>query len=288
MGETTLRLNMPQWQGGNNPNYHFGSQLLGFLAPKPTGPEETVAIPEPDQSEILSNEEGIMGRADVVRQAKLAKAAIEKHMPERIVTLGGDCLVDLAPIAYLNQKYGSDFGVLWIDSHPDVLTPEHFAHSHAHVLGLLLGNGDRQLAQEVEKPLTPSKVIYAGLNEWSAPEDDIIKRFGLAHVSAAELVTSSDPILKWIKEQGIRKLAVHFDLDVLDPKTFAPLLFNKPDVPEETWKGIPQGKMQMEEVIRLLGDVAVQTDVVGLAIAEHLPWDMLKFREDLKRLPLLS
>lgn len=25
---STLRLLMPQWQGGNNPPYHFGAQLL--------------------------------------------------------------------------------------------------------------------------------------------------------------------------------------------------------------------------------------------------------------------
>jgi len=41
--------------------------------------------------------------------------AIDRHAPEAIVTLGGDCHVDLAPIAYLSERSGDDLAVLWID-----------------------------------------------------------------------------------------------------------------------------------------------------------------------------
>ncbi|WP_370540884.1 arginase family protein [Bartonella apis] len=58
---------------------------------------------------------------------------------------GGDCLVDLAPFSYLSTVYGQSFGILWIDAHPDVMTPKQLAHSHAHVLGALMGNGDPDL-----------------------------------------------------------------------------------------------------------------------------------------------
>src|SRR5262245_1059955 len=122
--ETTLRLIMPQWQGGNVHDYYFGSNLLAWLAPPSDGPVETVPVPEPRAGEILQNEDGILGRAAVLRQARAARAAIAKHRPDRIVTLGGDCLIDLAPMAYLNARHGGKLGVLWVDAHPDVLTPE--------------------------------------------------------------------------------------------------------------------------------------------------------------------
>ena len=35
--DKTLRLLMPQWQGGNNPPYHFGARLLSWLAPAASG-----------------------------------------------------------------------------------------------------------------------------------------------------------------------------------------------------------------------------------------------------------
>jgi arginase family enzyme len=96
---STLRLNMPQWQGGNQPEYHFGAQLLAWLAPAAEGPVETVSVREPEPGETLRLENGMRARSAVVHQAREARQAIDKRLPARIVTPGGDCLVDLAPIA---------------------------------------------------------------------------------------------------------------------------------------------------------------------------------------------
>ena len=46
--------------------------------------------------------------------------------------------------------------------------------------------------------------------------------------------------------------------------------------------------MRLEQVVRLLNDVAGATDVLGLAITEHLPWDVLGLRKALRKLPLLA
>jgi len=127
---STLRLNLPLWHGGNRPEYHFGAQLLAWLAPAAEGPVETVAIPEPAPGGTLALENGMAGRSVVLRLLREARRVIEKHGPARIVTLGGDCLVDLAPIAYLSTRYGGKLGVLWIDAHPDVMTPKDYPNAH--------------------------------------------------------------------------------------------------------------------------------------------------------------
>jgi arginase len=123
-------------------------------------------VPEPMAGEKLEVENGILGRKALLRQARAAREAIEKHRPDRIVTLGGDCLVDLTPMAYLNRRYGGDLGVLWVDAHPDVLTPRDIAQGNAQVLGALLGRRDSDLVGEVDTPLKPSRVMYAGLDAW--------------------------------------------------------------------------------------------------------------------------
>lgn len=284
----TLRLNMAQWQGGNEPGYFFGSQLLAWLAPAPHGPVEDVPIQQPEPGRTLTVEKGIVGRDAIKGQAQAARAAIEKHQPDRIVTIGGDCLVDLAPMAYLNERYGGKLGVLWVDSHPDVMTPEHYAHAHAHVLGLLLGRGDRDFASEVKIPIEPSRVMYAGLDAWLPVEGDIIGSLGLRHAGSNDLASSSAPVLEWIAEQKITHLAVHFDLDVLDPALYGPLLFNKPGLPEDAYAGVPRGRMRPEQVVRLLRDVDAACNVVGIAIAEHLPWETMATRDMVRQLPLLS
>ena len=137
MSRKTLRLLFPQWQGGNNPPYHLGSLLLSFLAPRPTGPVEEVPVALPDGIP-LAEVDGIRGKAQILRQLNDAAGLIEKHNPEAIVVLGGDCLVSLAPFAHLLNQYGNKLGVLWIDSHPDVQTAEQYPNAHAHVLGALL------------------------------------------------------------------------------------------------------------------------------------------------------
>ena len=43
---------------------------------------------------------------------------------DRIVTLGGECSVSVAPFAALARRHGDDQAILWIDSHPDVDTSD--------------------------------------------------------------------------------------------------------------------------------------------------------------------
>src|SRR3546814_11290305 len=83
-------------------------------------------------------------------------------------------------------------------------------------------------------------------------------------------------------------LAVHFDLDVLDPAHFSSLLFNRPGMSEGAFDGIEQGRMQLEQAVRLLKDVDAAVDMVGLTIAEHLPWDLLRLKNSLAELPIMK
>ncbi len=286
--ELTLRLIMPQWQGGNRPDYYFGAELLAWLAPRAAGPVETVPVPEPQPGETLELEHGVVARAALLQQARAARQAIEKHRPDRIVTLGGDCLIDLAPMAYLNTRYGGNLGVLWVDAHPDVLTPKHSPHGHTYVLAALLGRGDPDLVGEVETPVKPSRVMYAGLDDWMPVEGDAINQLGLRRAGADALAASSAPVLDWIASEDITPVAVHFDVDVLDPKTFGPVLFNNPDAGVDFLAGVPRGRLTPGHVVRLLHDVAAACDIVGLAIAEYLPWEAIATRNLLRKLPLLA
>ena len=148
--------------------------------------------------------------------------------PRRRRNGGGDCLVDLAPMAYLNTRYGGTLGVLWVDAHPDVLTPKDFAQGNAQVLGALLGKGDSDLVSEVNTPIKTSHIKFAGLDAWTPVEGAVINTFGLRRAGSDSLAETSAPVLNWIADEGIAHLAIHFDVDVLDPAKFGPVLFNRP------------------------------------------------------------
>ena len=283
----TLRLLMPQWQGGNNHAYHFGAQLLAWLAPETNGPVEEVNVTF-DENRQLENENGIVGRSEIIPQIQHAKALIEKHSPESLVVLGGDCLVDLAPFAYLQQKYGDDLGILWIDAHPDIMTSAEFEHSHASVLRALMGEGDSDLTDFVSTPIKANKIMYAGVNNESDFEADFLQERNMRVCRPEEIQSEITSIQQWVAEEGIKVLAIHLDLDVLSTADFGSLLFMNPNVPEDAYEGIAQGQITMQEVIKVINVACESTQVVGLGIAEHLPWDSLNLKNMLAKLPLMG
>lgn len=144
----TIHLLMPQWQGGNNGiSYPLGARLLAWLAPESDALLLEVPV-EQFNGSAPALEDGIVGRKAIMKQLRAARNLLDAYEPERVITFGGDCLVSQAPFAYLNERYHGKLGVLWIDAHPDVTTPKHFSHSHAMVLGNLLGEGDSGLAKD--------------------------------------------------------------------------------------------------------------------------------------------
>lgn len=286
--EKTLRLIFPQWQGGNNPPYHLGSRLLAWLAPAAKGPVEEVPVALPNDTP-LQVENGVVARNSLLEQLRQARQLIDKHHPDRLVILGGDCLVDLAPFAYLNERYSGELAVLWVDAHPDIMTPAQFQHAHAMVLGNLLGHGDSDFASMVSRPIRSENVLFVGLHDPTDWEVGEIQRLGLRNVCPAELLQrGSQPVLDWFKSTGAKHLAIHFDLDVLDPKVFRSLLFAKPGIAPNTFDGTAQGELTIEQVVQVLSDIAGIADIVGLGITEHLPWDALALQKMLTRLPLIG
>ncbi|MDC0610694.1 arginase family protein [Vibrio sp.] len=283
----TLRLHIPQWQGGNNHAYHFGAQMLAWLAPKAKGPVEEVDVSF-DENRQLENENGIVGRSEIIPQIEQAKAIIAKHQPDNLVILGGDCLVDLAPFAYLQEKYGDDLGILWVDAHPDIMTSNEFEHSHASVLRALMGEGDSDLTQFVNTPIKPNKVMYAGVNDESEFEANFLKERNMRVCRPEEVKSDIISIQKWIEEEQIKVLAIHLDLDVLSISDFGSLLFTNPNVPADAYEGIAQGKLTMSEVLKVIKVASENTKVVGIGVAEHLPWDSLNLKQMLEELPLIG
>lgn len=281
----TLRLLMPQWQGGNNPPYSFGAKLLAWLAPDPGNiPQVEVPI-EPYDGIPLPMEKGVAGRSVLLRQLNAADHIIQDHQPDRIIVFGGDCLASQAPFAYLNERYDGKLGILWLDAHPDVSTPAMHNHEHAMVLGNLLGEGDPEFAAEVRLHVKPQMVMYGGLQEMTPEEQKIVDRLKLHKAGAQELANSSQPVLDWIAKNQIEHLAVHFDLDVLDPKLFRALLPCEP--PEQPFHAA-LGEMTLTQIARLIKDISAKTDLVGLSIAEHLPWDAMNLHDFLGSLPIFD
>jgi arginase len=111
-------------------------------------------------------------------------------------------------------------------------------------------------------------------------EGEVINGLGLRRAGAASSTDTSSPVLDWITSERIAPLAIHFDVDVLDPTKFGPVLFNEPDARAHALDGVTRGRMAPDQVVRLLQDVAPP--------AEYVPWEAITTRNMLRKLPLLS
>lgn len=287
----TLRLLLPQWQGGYDESefpgqiYPLGARLLAWLAPQSDAPLVEVPV-ETWTGAVPVKEGGVFYRQEILRQIKATRNIIDAYMPDRVITFGGDCLISQASFSYLSEHYDGKLGIIWIDAHPDVTTPKEFDHAHAMVLGNLLGEGEPLMAQEVKKHYKPEQVLLVGVDEVLPHERNTIDRLGIKTIPSKDIARSSNTITQWIRDKGFERVAIHLDLDVLDPTFFRSLLFNNPNVEEHIdseW-----GKAKMQDITRTLKDISAQVDVVGMSFAEHMPWDALNLKKMLAELPFMQ
>lgn len=136
-GARTLRLVWPQWQGAGRGNvagplpefrpalarhgYAVGSHVLDAVLPEHQGPSEIVPVGRDEPGE--GSTDGIESRSVILASLTAVQEAIARHDVDRILTLGGECAVSVAPFAALADRYGDDLAVVWIDAHPNADTP---------------------------------------------------------------------------------------------------------------------------------------------------------------------
>lgn len=280
----TIRLDLPQWQGGNNPDYAFGYEMLSHIVPTVSTIETVKVTVNMDFHQSLEIQNGIEGESILKKQMEDTQRILEIKNPDKIIVLGGDCSVSQVPFDYLSKKYEDELGILWLDAHPDVATIETSTRNHEMVLNNLITGSGSTLAEMVKNPVSPKRVMLAGLIYDELRErDQIVNTKQLYYTTPLQLKEKSDSIIEWIKDQGIQYLAVHFDLDVLTPKDFRSIYPAEPYI--ESF-GAAIGQLTLDNIVRILKDVSRYSDIVGLTIAEHMPWDAMRLKKALSEISI--
>lgn len=213
-----LRLLHPEWQGyGIHAESHAGAQALAaaWFAGEPV-----TAIDAP-VGEALQIEQNVLGLSSIAARFKHALDVIGQHAPEQILMAAGTCGCELAPVAYLNDRYDGDLTVLWLDGHADLNTPRlsPSCHFHGMVLRTLLGEGPEVLTRDIPRLLTPSQVALVGARDIDPAEADYIASAPIMHFNNDAFADPS-PLIDWLNREGRRRLCIHFDVDVLDRRDF--------------------------------------------------------------------
>ncbi len=110
------------------------------------------------------------------------------------LVLGGDhslAMGSVAGVASALAERGERVGVIWLDAHGDINTPESSASGNVHGMPVahLLGMGDPRLSEiAVPTPaVDPERLVMVGLRELDRPERQYIRDLGIAAFTMREI-----------------------------------------------------------------------------------------------------
>lgn len=195
-----------------------------------------------------------------------AEAALG-HAP---LVLGGDHSQAIGTLSGLSRHYrksDQSVGVIWVDAHTDMNTPESSPSGNIHGMPLatLLGHGPKQLvALAGDRPaLDPAKVVVFGARDVDATEIPLVKELGLRVYTMHEIDSRGTSIC--VQEalerttDGTAGIHLSFDLDGVDPS-------HAPGV------GTPvPGGLSLRESHLLCESVAASGKLLGMELVELNP-----------------
>lgn len=280
----TIRLLYPDYVSGGLDTYYFGANLLLHILPENENqPLLKVAIAPPNgkEHEII---DGIYGKDEVIKGIQSAMEIINDEKPDKIITIGGNCIVSQAPFDYLNGIY-DNVGIIWIDAHPDVSTvKDSYPNAHAMVLGSLMGYGDESLSSLMKnEKFKADQILYIGLQDLHDYQEKFLNDLKVNFKIQTENFIGDNEIKQFLNQ--FDHILIHLDIDVLDANLFHSTYFaNK----ELVGDGSGSGKMTIEKLSDILTLITGNSDVVGLTIAEYLPFDEYKLHQMFNKIKLFN
>lgn len=94
----TIRLLYPDYLSGGLETYYFGANLLAHILPENENqPLLKVPVAPPDGKERQVTD-GIYAKEEVTAGIRSAMEILEQENPDRIITIGGNCIVSQASL----------------------------------------------------------------------------------------------------------------------------------------------------------------------------------------------
>jgi arginase len=193
--------------------------------------DETRNIDIPLREEIPAQSEGHARFLEAIVEA-CTQLAVETALAVRAgsipVTLGGDhslAMGSVAGVATALAERGERVGLVWLDAHSDIHTPQTSASGNVHGMPIahLLGHGDRQLSSiaSVVPALQPENVVLVGLRDVDPPERDHIRDWGVTAFTMRDIdergIAAVMRDALEIAGRGTAGVHVSLDMDWLDP-----------------------------------------------------------------------
>lgn len=256
---------VPQWQGsGSSRALRLVDGANAIRGDLPSAATTYIDVPE----EAGEAQDSGVHRLTTLQTIQTALRSALATTSGTVMTVGGDCGVELAAVEHAVSRADGPVAVVWIDAHGDLNTPDSSPSGafHGMVLRTLLGDGPSQLAPR--EVLSPQRVFLAGTRSLDDAEAEFISENEIPLFSPAEL---ADPatIVAAIAASGATNVYLHVDLDVLDPS-------------EITGVGFPEPfGLTLPALLSLITALRASFTLAGAGIAEFAPANQAEAEGDL-------
>jgi arginase len=188
-----------------------------------------VAVEQPER--IRPGPHNARYLAQIARTCTRLAALVEKAAGNGLMplVLGGDHSVAIGSVSGMSQhlrRAGQTLGLLWIDAHPDMNTPQTSPSGNVHGMPLacLIGLGPRKLTHlyDYAPKVDPKSVALVGLRDVDALEKPHVKNSGvraftMRHIDERGLRAVMEEALD-IVSAGAEGFHVSLDMDGVDPE----------------------------------------------------------------------
>lgn len=209
--------------------------------------------------ETLSVRDGVLGLDSIAARFRTTLATLRERAPDQVVTIGGTCGVEAAPVAYLNERFDGDLAVVWFDAHGDLNSPETSPSGHFHgmVLRTLAGDGPRAYVDAIRLPLRPRQIVLAGTRDLDSGESAYIRQHDIAVVDP-DALRDADAVTAAVRARGLTNVYLHLDLDCFRPDEIPDTLMRTPDGP------------RFDHVAAALASLRANFHVAGWSLVEYV------------------
>lgn len=232
-------ITVPLWLGAERPGVELGAQAIeaGLHARwqraqrqelldrlRATTPVE-VSTPEDALQWLNRKQLAFLPEVTAACEQVAAAVAAAVASGELAVTLGGDHALAAGSLAGVAQV-AKRVGVLWLDSHADLNTPETSPTGHLHGMPLAaaIGEGPPALVQvgSTGPHVDPGDVCLLGTRDLDPGEREVIARRGIWMLTMEEwtdlgLLDGLESALAYLAARDVAAVHLSFDLDVIDP-----------------------------------------------------------------------
>lgn len=184
----------------------------------------------PSHREASTGDKKVKYLKSIARVAEKSAKQVSEYLQKgyKCIALGGDHSVSIGTIAGASAAFKKDLGVIWIDAHGDINTPETTptGHLHGQASAVALGWGHPDLVNLHAKgpKIKKENIFFIGLKDLDQSEVDTFRRHKINFLTNQDILKGRFDILEQkLRElnKRVKNIWVSFDIDVVG-KGFAP------------------------------------------------------------------